>query len=98
MPKPTLLVPDDFAMYASIEGNLKLRKRYNVGGATIERWRATIGARYNRPAMPKKISLAATRRIRARFRAWDGRGQERLEDLDDYDVSICLRTRPWELD
>jgi hypothetical protein len=92
MPRPTLPVPADFARYASIEGNLKLRKRYNVGGATIERWRATIGARYNRPAMPKNIPVAIKKRIRARFRAWDGQGQERLEDLDDFDMADAARS------
>lgn len=88
MPRPSLPVPDDFQKYASIEGNLKLRKRYNVGGATIERWRATIGARYNRPAMPKKIPTAVKKRIRARWQA-----QERLEDLDDgFDLRTCIRS------
>jgi hypothetical protein len=87
MPRPQP-IPADFARYASIEGNLKLRKRYRVGGATIERWRATIGARYNRPAMPKPIKIAAKKRIRARFQA-----QERIEDLDDgFDLGVCVRS------
>lgn len=98
MPKPTLSIPDDFQMYASVEGNLKLRKRFGVGGETIERWRSSIGARYSRPITAKKLTLAATKRIRAKFRTWDGRGQESIEDLDDYDISVCLRTKPWELD
>jgi len=87
MPKPTLSVPDDFAMYASIEGNLKLRKRYNVGGATIERWRATIGARYNRPTMPKKIPIAVKKRIRRR---WES--QEKIEDMDDFGIDDMARS------
>ena len=88
MPRPSLPVPHDFAKYASVEGNLKLRKRFNVGGATIERWRAMIGARYNRPAMPKRIPTAAKKRIRARWQA-----QERLEDLDDgFDLATCVRS------
>lgn len=86
MPRPSLPVPDDFARFASVEGNLKLRKRYNVGGATIERWRVTIGARYNRPAMPKPIKIAAKKRIRARWSA-----QERIEDLHDgFDLGRCV--------
>lgn len=85
MPKPTLPVPDDFAMYASIEGNLKLRKRYSVGGATIERWRAIIGARYNRPHMPKRVPIAVKKRVRRRWMA-----QEQIEELEDFDVrDIC---------
>lgn len=85
MPKPTLPVPDDFARYASIEGNLKLRKRFNVGGATIERWRVIIGARYNREPMPKKVSFAARKRVKRRWQA-----QEQIEDLEDFDVEdIC---------
>jgi len=87
MPKPTLSVPDDFAMYASIEGNLKLRKRYSVGGATIERWRATIGARYNRPTMPKKIPIATKKRIRRRWEA-----QEQIEDMDDFGIDDIARS------
>jgi hypothetical protein len=88
MPRPSQPVPDDFALYASIEGNLKLRKRFNVGGATIERWRALIGKRYNRPAMPKPIKIAAKKRIRARWSA-----QERIEDLDDgFDLAVCVRS------
>lgn len=86
MPRPSLPVPDDFARFASVEGNLKLRKRYNVGGATIERWRSTIGARYNRPTMPKPIKTAAKKRIRARWLA-----QERIEDLNDgFDLGRCV--------
>jgi len=88
MPRPTQAVPDDFAKYASIEGNLRLRKRYGVGGATIERWRAIIGARYNRPTMPKQVKIAAKKRIRARWQA-----QERIEDLDDgFDLGRCARS------
>lgn len=88
MPRPSLPIPPDFERYASVEGNLKLRKRFNVGGATIERWRALIGARYNRPAMPKRIPTAAKKRIRAR---WER--QEQIEDLDDgFDLGLCLRT------
>ena len=88
MPRPSLPVPSDFALYASIEGNLKLRKRYNVGGATIERWRETIGARYNRPAMPKRVPTAAKKRIKKRWMT-----QERLEDLDDgFDLATCIRS------
>ena len=86
MPRPSQPVPDDFAKYASIEGNLKLRKRFNVGGATIERWRKIIGARYNRPAMPKPIRTAAKKRIRAR---WER--QEQIEDLEDgFDLGRCV--------
>lgn len=83
-------------MYASIEGNLKLRKRYNVGGATIERWRAIIGARYNRPDMPKKVPIAVKKRIRRRWEA-----QERIEDLDDFDMNDIARSldiRSFQLD
>jgi len=88
MPRPTLPVPEDFARYASIEGNLRLRVRYGVGGATIERWRQTIGARYNRPTMPKRAPAAAVKRARKRWYA-----QERIEDLDDrFDLGTCLRT------
>lgn len=86
MPRPSQPVPSEFAKYASVEGNLKLRKRFNVGGATIERWRAVIGARYNRPAMPKAIRTAVKKRIKARWQA-----QERIEDLDDgFDLGRCV--------
>ena len=87
MPKPTLPVPDEFAEYASIEGNLKLRKRFNVGGATIERWRAIIGARYNRPDMPKRVPVAVKKRVCRRWMA-----QEQIEDLDDFDVTDICRS------
>lgn len=81
-------MPDDFRRYASIEGNLKLRKRYNVGGETIERWRKQIGARYNVPTMPKRIPTAVKKRIKKRWM-----GNERIEDIDDgFDLDICVRT------
>lgn len=88
MAKPTLPVPPDFALYASVEGNLRLRKRFNVGGATIERWRATIGARYNRPHMPKSVPTAVRKRVKRRWSL-----QERIEDLDDgFDLDACIRS------
>lgn len=85
--RPNLLVPDDFGKYASIEGNLKLRKRYHVGGATIEMWREMIGARYNRPAMPKPVKIATKKRIRRRWAE-----QERLEDMGDFGVDDICRS------
>lgn len=87
MPKPTLPMPDDFRVYASIEGNLKLRKRYSVGGATIERWRAQIGARYNLPTMPKRIPIAVKKRAGRRWRM-----REAIEDLDDFDIDDVVRS------
>jgi hypothetical protein len=42
--------------------------------------------------MPKNIPVAIKKRIRARFRAWDGQGQERLEDLDDFDMADAARS------
>lgn len=82
MPRPTLPVPPDFAAYASKEGNLRLRKRFNVGGATIERWRRQLGVRYVAPvAMPKPTRPILKRKLRR----WEA--NEAIEDLDDgFDV------------
>lgn len=89
MPRPTLPMPPEFPAYAACEGNLKLRKRFNVGGVTIERWRRQIGAKYTPPAMPKK---PATRPVMARKARKRWMAQECLEDLDDgFDVGVCLR-------
>lgn len=90
MPRPTQPVPDDFPLYASQEGNLKLRRRYNVGGATIERWRAAIGARYAKPdTMPKRVKRPVL--VRKLRKTWQH--QERLEDLDDgFDLDTCVRS------
>lgn len=88
MPRPSLPMPADFPLYADREGNLKLRKRFNVGGLTIERWRKQIGARYSPPAMPKKPARSILPR-KAR-KTW--LAQERIEDLDDgFDLGACLR-------
>lgn len=88
MPRRSVPMPEEFRQYACIEGNLKLRKRFNVGGATIEKWRAQIGARYNVPTMPKRVPTAVRKRVKKRWQM-----QERLEDLDDgFDLGTCLRS------
>lgn len=89
MPRPSQPMPDDFAMYAECEGNLRLRKRYNVGGVTIERWRRQLGVRYTPPAMPKRASRpVVVRKARKRYQA-----TERIEDLTDgFDLGRCVRS------
>jgi hypothetical protein len=88
MPRPSQTLPADFHLYASSEGNLRLRKRYHVGGATIERWRRQIGARYHAVTMPKPTRPVKARSARKRWQA-----SERIEDLDDrFDLATCVRS------
>ncbi|HEX8415239.1 MAG TPA: hypothetical protein VF637_15355 [Sphingomicrobium sp.] len=87
MPRPSQSMPDDFHLHANKEGNLKLRKRYGVGGLTIERWRRQIGASYTPQAMPKR----PTRPIIARKAKKRWAMQEQIEDIDDgFDLGRCV--------
>ncbi|HEX8509170.1 MAG TPA: hypothetical protein VF635_06705 [Propionibacteriaceae bacterium] len=82
-------MPADFHLHADSEGNLKLRKRYNVGGLTIERWRKILNVRYTAPAMPKR----PTRPIAIRKAKKHWMMQEQIEDLDDgFDLAVCVRS------
>ena len=89
MPRPSQPMPDDFHIYADSEGNLRLRKRYNVGGITIERWRKELGVRYIAPVMPKRVRPIFARK--AKKNLW--MAQERIEDIDDgFDLGRCVRS------
>lgn len=89
MPRPSQPMPDEFPLFAAVEGNLKLRKRFGAGGVTIERWRRQCGLSYTPVAMPKP----ATRPLKLRRAKKRYQSQERLEDLDDgFDLGTCLRT------
>lgn len=89
MPRPSLPMPSDFPKFAAAEGNLRLRKRFNVGGITIERWRKECGLHYISQAMPKRtVTRIIMRKVKRRFQA-----QEHLEDMDDgFDLEACVRT------
>ena len=80
-------MPSDFPLYAAVEGNLKLRKRYGTNGVAIERWRRELGVRYTAPAMPVKAKVIARKATRRRWQQ-----SEIIEDLDDFNPRDCLRT------
>ena len=86
MPKVRKPMPSDFPLYAECEGNLRLRKRFKVGGVTVEIWRRQLGMCYVPPA-PKHIPKPTIRRkVRRLMRLPD----ERIDDLDSFDSGACL--------
>jgi hypothetical protein len=86
MPRRTQPMPDDFPLYAAKEGNLKLRKRFGVGGIAVERWRRQCGLSYTPLAMPKPTRPIMARKAKKRWMA-----QEQIEDLDDgFDLGRCV--------
>lgn len=76
-------------MFAAKEGNLKLRKRFNANGITIERWRKSLGVTFQKtPPAPKLVRKLALRKVRRMMRLPD----ERIEDLDEFDAAFCVRS------
>lgn len=97
MPRYRQPMPPEFPQYADKEGNLRLRKRFGVGGITIEIWRRQIGARYQPIIKAAKVRAVVTKRPK-RFVAYE---HERIEDLDDFgenDIARSLDLRSFELD
>jgi hypothetical protein len=77
-------VPEDFAVYGPIEGDLRLRKRYSCGGLRITAWRKETGilcedprARRGVPPKPKAAPKARAGRKPSPLTWYD-------EDQDDY--------------
>lgn len=59
-PKSDQAVPDCFRRFAAIEGDLRLRARYNVGRSVILRWRAETNTYCGAPRGPKRMASRAT--------------------------------------
>jgi hypothetical protein len=98
MPRFRKPMPPDFARYADKEGNLKLRKRFGVGGLTIELWRRQLGVRFTPPAPKHVPKMTVARRVKRYARLPD----ERIEELADFGTdslatALDLRTfeREW---
>lgn len=66
MSKRAVPVPDDFAVFGPIEGDLRLRKRYHCGGVRIAEWRKETGIYCGGPRSERKPKVKPAANCNAR--------------------------------